>query len=80
VLRCDQTAPTLATGVRSTRYRSFSRCQRITGSAVRYIRRSSWYAETWCHHGWMPPANPASIHARASAGGFVARRNIGVPI
>ena len=42
VFRCDHTRPTVATGVRLVRYSSFALHQRITGSAVRYMRRSSW--------------------------------------
>jgi len=51
----DQTTPTVAIGLRSTRQASFSACQRDSGSAVRSWRRSSCLAPRWCHHGWMPP-------------------------
>src|SRR5260370_2756336 len=61
------------------RYCSCSSCQRNTGSAVLYARRSSCHAPMWCHQGWMPPAIPSIIHMRASFGGLAERRKVGAP-
>ena len=73
----DHTTPTVAIGLRSTRYASLSACQRESRSAVRSCRRSSWLAPRWCHHGWMPAAIPQAAHSRASGSGLAALRNIG---